>query len=70
MWGAQVYRGEWLLAECLYRARAPENRLRITLEGRRIEAESFLLRPESSEVYLPFRQGRALMHNNFYLERP
>lgn len=70
MWGAQVYRTEWLLAECLYTARSAGNRLRITLEGRRIEAESFLLRPEASDVYLPFRQSRGLMHNNFYLERP
>lgn len=62
-----VYKN-WLRRDYRFKVKAPGNKAVIYLQGNWPVAESVLIRPEKTDVYLPMKEGEAvLMYNNYYL---
>lgn len=67
MYTTLVWNG-WTRAEHYFAVNKSGNKVVISLDHGPATAGSFLLRPESADVYLPDSNGQIIMFNNFYLE--
>ncbi len=67
MFGQTVF-AQHTLVEHFFKVKQPGNRVRVYLMHRGPQAESFLLRPENSQVWWESPAPHRLMYNNYYLE--
>ncbi|MEL6588764.1 MAG: hypothetical protein AAFQ68_01715 [Bacteroidota bacterium] len=67
MFGMTVY-DQFTLVEHYFQVKQPGNRVKFYLKHRGPKAESFLLRPEGSELWWQSPPPHRLMYNNYYLE--
>ncbi|MDX2246902.1 MAG: hypothetical protein SF052_09020 [Bacteroidia bacterium] len=66
MFGQTIYK-DWMMVEYTFQLKAAGNRAEFWLKDRFPEAESFLIRPVDTDVFMEI-PGKTLMYNNFYLE--
>lgn len=58
--------GDWVEAYHVFTPVSPDNRMEMYIAGKYPEVESFLIRPDEIDVYMPTPDG--LMWNNIYVE--
>jgi hypothetical protein len=67
MFGQNVYQ-DYIMVDQNFKVKQPGNKIRIWLQHKEPEAESFLLRPSGHQVWMETPSPHRLMYNNFFLE--